>query len=623
MKKYLLSLLFVSSLTAVAQNEKEKKIIVDSYNKNEVQELQRMAKQKAVEQKQLISDFRKNNPNLFESQEYSLQRIYNGEPIFYKSFNAGSALTLRANTLYTGGGQGLSLSGTGMTAGVWDSGRVRETHQEFGNRVSIMDGSTVFGSHSTHVTGTIAAQGTNAALKGIAFGANAKTYNWDDDYNEMVTFGAVGDLVSNHSYGYAVNSSFPSWRYGSYDASSIEVDQVSVTYPFYQVVVAAGNDRNDTSLPQVLNTGGYDLLTGMSVSKNSLIVAAVEEVPSYVDESSVIMSNFSNFGPTDDGRIKPDIAAKGVGVISTSQMNNFATSILSGTSMAAPSITGLVLLLQKHYNNLNPSTFMKAAMVRGLICHSAREAGINPGPDYEFGWGLADGQEAARIITNRNTSSVLELNTLANNQTFTKNITITSQQDLEFSICWTDRVGVANAAGDENNRSPRLVNNLDIKVKKGTDVYYPYKLNPDLPGDPATIDSDNDVDNIEKVVINDAEPGVYTIEVKHKGTLVGGNQEFALIGNGSAGLTLSNNDFIYDNTIFVYPNPASNVLNFDVNGTLEINNIKITDISGKQVLTKVEGFTSNTLDISQLASGVYFATFTSGNNSVVKKFIKN
>jgi subtilisin family serine protease len=44
---------------------------------------------------------------------------------------------------------------------------------------------------------------------------------------------------------------------------------------------------------------------------------------------------------------------------------------LSGTSMAAPAITGLIVLLQQHYKNVN-NVFMKAATVRGLH-HSADE----------------------------------------------------------------------------------------------------------------------------------------------------------------------------------------------------------------------------------------------------------
>jgi hypothetical protein len=56
--------------------------------------------------------------------------------------------------------------------------------------------------------------------------------------------------------------------------------------------------------------GGFDMLTGSSVSKNVLVVAAVNAVATYNGPSSVVMSSFSNYGPTDDGRIKPDISAK-------------------------------------------------------------------------------------------------------------------------------------------------------------------------------------------------------------------------------------------------------------------------------------------------------------------------
>jgi serine protease AprX len=259
-------------------------------------------------------------------------------------------------------------------------------------------------------------------------GASALTHDWDGDYNEMLAFGASGYLVSNHSYGYATDG-LPSWKFGSYDGSSIEIDEVSNAFPYYQIVVAAGNDRNNTELEQVGITGGYDMLSGTGCSKNGITVAAVNELLNYSDPTTVMMSSFSNFGPTDDGRIKPDISAKGVGTSSSVSSSNVAYDTYSGTSMAAPAITGLIVLLQKHYNNLNGS-FMRASTVRGLLCHSAREAGWNDGPDYEFGWGLADGYAAANLITNKGISTLLEENVLVNTGTFTKQITINSPQKL-------------------------------------------------------------------------------------------------------------------------------------------------------------------------------------------------
>jgi subtilisin family serine protease len=55
------------------------------------------------------------------------------------------------------------------------------------------------------------------------------------------------------------------------------------------------------------------------------------------------MSSFSNYGPTDDGRIKPDISA-GVNVYSAI-LTDQTYETCKGTSMAAPAITGLIVLL--------------------------------------------------------------------------------------------------------------------------------------------------------------------------------------------------------------------------------------------------------------------------------------
>ena len=91
----------------------------------------------------------------------------------------------------------------------------------------------------------------------------------------------------------------------------------------------------------------------MSNSKNGITSAAVEGVSNYTGPGDVVMSTFSNWGPTDDGRIKPDISSQGVDVSSTSNGSNTAYSNSNGTSMSAPAITGLLMLLQQHHNNIN------------------------------------------------------------------------------------------------------------------------------------------------------------------------------------------------------------------------------------------------------------------------------
>ena len=619
-----LILFFLFPVFVYSQTVAERQKIVATYNQSEISILKRAAVESDQAQKKKIDDYKKAHP-FIESELMSLQRIEeDGTPIFYRTFNQGSSRTIMTNRMYPGGTLGLNVTGAGMTAGVWDGGKVRDTHTEFtGGKITLGDAASTLSPHATHVTGTVLASGISALRRGIAYGAQGKTFDWNSDYTEFLAFGGEGYLVSNHSYGY-VAENLADAKFGAYDNSSIQIDNAASSSPYYQPVIAAGNDRDNFDIGQVGNKAGYDLLTGFGTSKNSIVVAAVEEVPTYVNANSVVMSSFSNWGPTDDGRIKPDISAKGVGVSSCDSSANTAYTIMNGTSMAAPAITGMVVLLQKHYNNLNAANYMRASTVRGLICHSAREAGPSPGPDYQFGWGLANAEAAANIITNRNVSSVLEENLLTSGQTFTKRISISSTQNLTATICWTDPNGVLNGANDLDNRTPRLRNNLDLKILKDGVTYYPWKLNVEDPTAAATNNSDNNVDNVEKVEIPNAEPGVYTIQVTHKGAALvsnQGTQVFSLIASASNALSLNTRDYEYDNSIFIYPNPANNVLNFDLKNDITISGIAINDISGKEIYRSVNPNNSS-IDVSNLSSGVYFVTFTSDNASVTKKFIK-
>lgn len=620
MKNFLL--LFFLSFSCFSQTIVERERIKSYYDFGKIAELYSKADSFYSAQRQLIKQYKENN-FFVESENNSLQFIDNGIPLFFSVNNQGSAISLGINRLYPGGGLGLNLTGAGMLAGVWDGGLVRESHQELSGGKVIYGGdvNSNLSDHSTHVTGTIIARGVSPIRRGMAYNANAITYSFTDDYLEMLTFGSEGYLVSNHSYG-LIATGITSARFGAYDFLAVQMDELANAFPYYQIVIAAGNDRNSFSLPQVVNKGGYDLISGRGVSKNSIVVAAVEDVPIYSDNFSVTMSAFSNFGPTDDGRIKPDISSKGVGVSSCTSFTDTSYATLQGTSMATPAITGMILLLQQHYNNLNPSNFMRAATVRGLICHSAKECGMNPGPDYEFGWGLGNAEEAVKIISGRGTTAILSEETLNNGEVFTKQISITATQNIAATICWTDPTGVPNASNDVDNRTARLVNNLDLKILKDGVTYYPWKLDFNDPLAQATNNSDNNVDNVEKVEIFNAPPGVYTIEVKHKGTLQGGVQNFSLIANGNNALSLNLTDFNNSDKIFVYPNPVKDILNFSIENEAEVSSITICDVAGKEVYSIDRISDISSLDISSLINGVYFITFQTEQSIVTKKFVK-
>ena len=98
------------------------------------------------------------------------------------------------------------------------------------------------------------------------------------------------------------------------------------------------------------------------MSKNNLVVANANDVIYYSNGFVYTTINSSSSkGPSDDGRIKPDITGNGTGVYSTDSDPNdpSKTSLYrsaTGTSMASPNIAGSLLLLQQYYNELNSNS---------------------------------------------------------------------------------------------------------------------------------------------------------------------------------------------------------------------------------------------------------------------------
>ncbi len=473
-----------------------------------------------------------------------LQRLAtDGTPIYYSLGNANAAISTRANYLNTGGGLGLTLDGDNITAHVWDGGPTRPTHQEFDgaggtNRVTINDGATTLNGnsfHAQHVTGTIVASGVQAAAKGMAWQADALTHDWNSDLSEATTEAANGMLLSNHSYGFRADL-IPDWYFGAYIGESRDWDALMYSAPYYLMVVAAGNDGNDNSSNGAPLNGNstYDKLSGHSTSKNNLVVA--NGLDANIDGSgnliSVSRNSSSSEGPTDDLRIKPDIMGNGTGVYSTFDNSDTAYASISGTSMASPNVTGSLLLLQEHYNNVHAS-YMRAATLKGLALHTADDAG-SAGPDVEYGWGLLNAKAAAETITTADAGGNAIISELTLNQGQTYQITVQSDgvNPLLASISWTDPAGTANT-GTTNLTTPVLVNDLDIRLDNGS-TFTPWRL-VSLPasGPPTNGTGDNIVDPFERIDISGAS-GQYTLTVTHKGTLSSGSQNFTLIVTGAS-----------------------------------------------------------------------------------------
>ncbi|MDI1317646.1 S8 family serine peptidase [Flavobacterium sp.] len=542
---FVLSVLFVvSSISGQTKDDIRK--ITSGYDLALLKQKETFYKKRAriEKEKAVAAALAKGWPILTVKEDGSISELMklspDGFPIYYSTENVNAAKSTRANHLNTGGSLGLNLNGQGMTARVWDGGNVRTTHNAFGGRATVVDDptNTTTVAHATHVTGTMIAGPSPASVKGMAFQANARTFNWTDDESEAISEIQDGMLLSNHSYGVPITSNgttLPSWIIGSYTYDAYAWDDIAYNAPYYLAVMSAGNDGNNENNTEPLGFG-LDKLVANKTAKNILVVASCEDAPvaadGSVNVSNITISSFSSQGPTDDYRIKPDITGNGSSVTSTSNTTNSATTTMSGTSMASPNVAGTLILLQQHYKNVT-NNFMRAATLKGLACNTADDAG-NVGPDPNFGWGLLNAKKAAETITNNGLSSWVSEENLSNNQIFTMTVNSPGGIPLLASISWTDLPGQPNG-GDlaANDPTPALVNDLDIRVTKvsNSTTYFPWKLTADLTSG-AIRNEDNNVDNIEQVKIDNPTAGQYIITVRHKRNLVSGSQKYSLVITG-------------------------------------------------------------------------------------------
>jgi subtilisin family serine protease len=201
--------------------------------------------------------------------------------------------------------------------------------------------------HGTHVAGTIAGVGNNGiGVAGVA---------WQAKLMALKICGAWGCSLSDHvlalQYAYnngaqIVNESFGG-GYGGYDWERDAIASVAEPGTGEQkglLVVAAGGNSNANTEISPFHPANYRL-------PNQISVAATE--------SNGMLAGFSNYSATNI-----DVAAPGSGIWSTLPEGAFNTTggygYLSGTSMAAPHVAGVAVLIQASHPSWKPSDIRKA-----------------------------------------------------------------------------------------------------------------------------------------------------------------------------------------------------------------------------------------------------------------------
>jgi hypothetical protein len=466
------------------------------------------------------------------------------EPVYRTTMNANAAISSGANLLYAAP---YSLNGTGVKVGVWDAGSARNTHREFNTtRVVKKNSGAALDDHATHVAGTIGASGVTASAKGMAPSVSIDSWDWNSDYSEMTSSGAASATadaskipLSNHSYGYGATTA----DMGVYNSESVDTDALAVSMPYYLICWAAGNEQDELTAK-----GGFQSITYNGLSKNILTVGAVNDAVSGGVRSPAAgtMSSFSSWGPSDDGRIKPDVVANGVSVNSPIDTSDSAYASYSGTSMATPSATGSAALLAQIYAREFSGQRMRSSLLKALLIHTADDLG-NVGPDYKFGWGLINVKAAADVILAHKASlaapKLIEDSVTSAVSSRTHTFAWDGVSPIRATLCWTDPAGTAQA---DNSRTANLRHNLDLTVTapNGT-VLRPYVMPfagnwTDAAMNSVATTGKNNVDNVEQVYLAaPTQAGTYTITVSRDGTLTTSSQAYALVVTGGANVEIN------------------------------------------------------------------------------------
>ena len=138
---------------------------------------------------------------------------------------------------------------------------------------------------------------------------------------------SAGVDVINTSLGYSTfDDTLQNYNYKDMDGRTTRISRgaVKAASKGILVVVSAGNERNKL----------WKYITAPADADSILAVGAVDEFGT--------LASFSSVGPSSDGRIKPDVAAQGVGTVAQGLGGLIGCN---GTSCSSPVIAGLAACL--------------------------------------------------------------------------------------------------------------------------------------------------------------------------------------------------------------------------------------------------------------------------------------
>ncbi|MCK5659925.1 MAG: S8 family serine peptidase, partial [Methanosarcinales archaeon] len=504
------------------------------------------------------------------------------QPVIFNDVAAGimNVDDVQNNHGLTGSGQIVAVADTGLDTGVNDA----TMHDDIEGRiVSLYAWWSGWGDvggedndgHGTHVAGSVLGNGSHSGGLYAGMAPEAQLVFQALQYEGTQPFPFVNgsiytptdlSLLFQEAYDDNAKIHSNSWGFnnaslfGNYTPNSQHVDAFMWNNSDMLIVFAAGNygASSGTVAPP-------------STAKNALTVGASDS-----SRFGGIINNIASFssrGPTDDGRIKPDVVAPGRWILSTKSSmpgvlyswgifdNYYAYA--GGTSMATPLTAGTAALVRQYYVD-NESISPSAALLKATLINGA--ANLSPALSSAQGWGRVDIEKSLFPASPR-AMRYHDNISLATSESWNVSYYINdSSESLKITLVWTDYKGNPVVI-------PQLVNNLDMNVTGPSGSYLG--------------NGGDSVNNVEQVELLSPSVGLYTIKIN--GTNIPqGPQPFSLVISGVLDDTLPsasgefplNNSYTTNNTTTIAINitdSGSGVNLSSINMTINGSSVSFTN----------------------------------------------
>ncbi len=475
--------------------------------------------------------------NLYALMQQPSVMFLRPDPAF-AAFNDNSRGHMETNTIRTY--FTTDLDGSGQIAAVADSG-LDDDHGDFGSRVVgnydvIGDGSTAdkHSGHGTHVACTVLGDGTRGGYSGVAKSTDLYFQAMENDNTGNFQSPSLNNLL-NTAYNADARTHTNSWgssaasQQGKYNSETEDVDDRANYYDRYSngregltILFAAGNDGPDSGT-----------VSPPATAKN--VVSVGNHQNRYNGAPDTVMQGSSR-GPTDDGRIKPDLIAPGGYVRScraqeatdtggSSWSSNYYLEY-TGTSMATPNAAGMSVMIREYLEEIAQRPSPQGALVKALLVLGAEDVGSRNIPNQDEGWGRINLRNTLAPSTGQGiwVDDRSGMSGTGNSKTYSFNVSQASGL-FKAVLTWSDQRG-------SRFSSSQLVNDLDLIVTSPDGTTY---LGNDFAsGRSATGGARDSVNNLEVILIDSAASGTWTVKVQDAQHSGSGFQPYAIavLGHG-------------------------------------------------------------------------------------------